>query len=174
MGLNMTHIKISLTAILIMAGVSLGGCAGASDKYASLAMRDFEKADPAQYESDDTVVAPSISTEGLAVVRGLVANAQSAHQRFMSAAPGARQAVNAAIGAGVTENRWASAQVALADLDSLRSQAAIPLGDLDRIFVEASVELAEAEEVSSARQEVVSMIEQEDRLLADLRGKLRQ
>lgn len=163
---------LSLVASLVVSAC-LGGCAASADRYPSLAIRDIERVsgtfdvDPASAEPP-----PALPASELDTIPGLVATAQSAHQRFIAAAPSARRQVAAAIGANVNDNSWASAQVALADLESLRSQAAIPLGDLDRLNAEAAITFADSQAVDQARAEVLTMIEEEDQVLAELRGRL--
>lgn len=163
---------LSLVASLV-AFACLGGCAANADRYPSLAIRDIERVsgtsdvDPATAEPP-----PSLPAADLENIPALVATARSAHQQFIEAAPSARREVAAAIGSNVTDNRWASAQVALADLESLRSQAAIPLADLDRLNAEAAITFADSEAVDKALAEVLDMIEEEDQVLAELRGRL--
>ena len=50
--------------------------------------------------------------------------------------------------------------------------AAIALGSLDLLYVDATLSFEERDEVGAARAEVLAMIDEEDRILADLRGQL--
>lgn len=176
MGRNVMHIKFSVLPILGAMGVTLAGCAGSADKYPSLAIRDFERAPAtAPGDGDDGGAgSPALSQSDIQNLENLVAKAREAHQRFLRSAPQTQRLVSAAAGGGVTDNRWASAQVALANLESLRSEAAIPLGDIDRIYAESAIDLAMPDQVALARQDIVALIAEEDRLLASLRGRIRQ
>jgi hypothetical protein len=163
------------TAALALA--SLAACASTGDRYPSLAIRDAERI------SGEFAVAPStpevapvprLPADTLGRIGALRTQAASAHQKFVAAVPGARNAVGNARGAGVEDDRWAGAQVALADLDSSRSEAAIALGDLDLLFADAAIEQAQREEIVAARSEVTALIAEEDLILAELRGALGQ
>lgn len=89
----------------------------------------------------------------------------------MDAAPGTRRLVEAAAGTDVTNDRWASAQVALASLESARSQSAVPLGDLDLLHADAAIALEQRATIEETRAAVTGLIAQEDAILANLRGK---
>ena len=161
---------LSLVASLVVSAV-LAGCTASSDRYPSLAIRDIERVSGTfEVDPSDAAPPPSLPAADLENIPALIATARSAHQQFIEAAPSARREVAAAIGSNVTDNRWASAQVALADLESLRSQAAIPLGDLDRLHAVASITFADKLAVDAAREEVLAMITEEDQVLAELRG----
>ena len=162
---------LSLVASLVVSAL-LAGCAANSDRYPSLAIRDIERVS-GTFEVDPQIATPppTLPASDLENIPALVESARNAHLRFIDAAPSARRAVAAASGSGVDDNRWASAQVALADLESLRSMAAIPLGDLDRLHAIASITFAEKLAVNAAREEVLAMIK-EDEVLAELRGRL--
>lgn len=102
----------------------------------------------------------------------LQGSAASAHRAFTDAAPGTARLVDAAAGSNVTSDRWAIAQVALASLESARSQAAVPLGDLDLLHADAAIALDQRKAIEDARDAVTGMIAQEDAILAGLRGKM--
>ncbi len=154
---------------------ALAGCASTGDRYPSLSIRDAERV-----EGEFTVARPApvvippppLPADTAGRLTQLRAQANSAHQKFLAAVPGARRAVTAARGAGVTDDRWAGAQVALADLDSARSEAAIALGDLDLMFADAAIEQAQRDEIVQTRAEVTALLAEEDRLLAELRGAI--
>ncbi|WFL77577.1 hypothetical protein P7228_00500 [Altererythrobacter arenosus] len=160
---------------VLLACTVLGACAGSSDRYPSLAVRDAERVSgsfAAPAESDRPAPAAA-SAEMLASVDSLLAAAQSSHQQFLSAAPGAERTVGAA-GSGPGSNSWAAAQVALADLDSQRSETAIALGELDLMFTDATLGFVEREQIGAARERVVMLVSEEDAVLARLRGRLAQ
>jgi hypothetical protein len=97
-------------------------------------------------------------------------DAKAAHANFIAATGSTERLIRAARGSGPDSNSWAAAQIALADLDSLRSIAAIALGDLDLLYVDSSVEFARRTEIAEAREQVLVLINEEDRELARLRG----
>lgn len=153
----------------------LAACAAGSADYPSLAIRDAERVEgtfepaPAP-EAPAPPVQPSADLlERLAQLR---AEAASAHQAFLEAAPGTRSAVEAARGIGVESKLWAAAQVALADLDSARSQTAVALGNLDLMFADATLAFELREPIADARGDVAELVAQEDAILAELRGAL--
>ena len=162
---------IALSAFL------LASCASSQATYPSLAIRDAERVqgsfDPAVTPAQPAVETPA-SADLVQRLAQLRTAATSAHRAFMDASPGAARLVSAAAGSDVTSNQWASAQVALASLDSARSQAAVPLGDLDLMHADASVALEQRDIIEETRQMVTGLIAQEDAILAQLRGKMPQ
>ena len=160
-------------ALPLCAAILLAGCAGSGDKYPSLAIRDVERAgyfDAGPATPPEPRQPPSGAV--LEQVAQLRTEAAAAHWRFLAAVPGARRLANAA-GRAVESDSWAAAQVALADLESKRSQAAVPLGDLDLLFVDATLANVERTAIAAAREEVVALVAEEDAVLADLRGRVR-
>ncbi len=100
----------------------------------------------------------------------LVEAARSAHQRFTASAPAARRTVARTGRAAVGSNDWGAAQVALADLSSIRSDTAIPLADLDILYIAASVAAENRAQIEAARSSVIALVEEEDATLAELRA----
>lgn len=163
----------TIAATLCLA--ALAGCASTGDRYPSLSIRDAERV-----EGEFTVAPPApvvtppppLPADTAGRLTQLRAQANSAHQKFLAAVPGTRSTVAAARGAGITDDRWAGAQIALADLDSARSEAAVALGDLDLMFADAALAQELRDEIVQTRAEVTALIEEEDRVLAELRGSL--
>lgn len=158
---------------------ALAACQTAPDgAYPSLAIRDVERAQ-GQLEPvpGDPIDVPPVEVplDGPLDQRlaALVEQGRSAHARFTVAAPRASRLASAASNSGVGSDTWASAQVALADLDSIRSEAAIALADLDLLFIAASVEANGTAAIANARQTLLALIQEEDRTLADLRARVR-
>lgn len=153
----------------------LTACAGGSADYPSLAIRDAERVEgtfepaPAPEPSPQPVQPSPDLLQRLAQLRTAAA---SAHQAFLETAPGTRRAVEAARGTGVESKSWAAAQVALADLDSARSQTAVPLGDLELMFANAALAFELREPIADTRSDVAAMVAQEDAILAELHGVL--
>ncbi|AKM07438.1 hypothetical protein AM2010_1366 [Pelagerythrobacter marensis] len=165
------HLRI---APLLFA-VPLAACAAGSGSYPSLAIRDAERVggslETPTPEAPPAQPAPP-SADLLARLGQLQSQAASAHQAFLAAVPATRRAVRAASGAGIASDRYASAQVALADLDSHRSRAAIALGDLDLLFADAALSFELRAPIVETRADVTAMIAQEDAVLAELRGAI--
>ncbi len=169
---NCKHLAFPLAALL------LAGCAASSDRYPSLAVRDVERAEgtfepvpgPQLYVPEvETDIGPDLGS-GLAK---LLEEAQSAHTAFTRAVPTAQRRVQAASGSSIGSDSWASAQVALSDLDSARSNAAIVLGELDTLFTAATVQAQDASAIVEVRDAVIAMVAEEDLVLERLRGQIR-
>ena len=159
----------SLPALL-----ALGACASGSDRYPSLAVRPAERV-------EGTFAAPSPLPEPTAPgqaattrIDSLLATANAAHRRFLDRVDSARTIALGGQGAGPEDNRWAAAQIALADLDSIRSDTAIALGDLDLMFVDTTLSNIRREQVEQARASVVNLIAEQDRILSALRQEAGQ
>ncbi len=166
----------ALTAIAM-----LGGCSSDKAGYPSLARRPAEQAanDPAQ-----AMPAPAplpafgpAPAELTARLDTLVANARAAHERFRSRSARAEQLVGSASGSAVASEAWAVATVALADLESARSDAMVALADLDALLAADQVDHAvsgggNASSIAAARDKVIAMVGEEDTALASLRGRM--
>ena len=176
MGRMMIRIK-SLSPLV--AGLALGACAGSgSGEYPSLATRDVERAQ-GQFDSAPVqrLDVPEVEVEGTGPLpqrlAALDAQARAAHGEFMAALPRTERLVRAAGGSAVGSDSWAAAQVALADLDSIRSRASVPLGDLDILFVAASVQADDTNAIAATRDAVIALVAEEDAALERLRGRVR-
>lgn len=171
-GVNRSTIFLPFAILALTAG-----CAS-SEGYPSLAMRDAERVSgtfspTTEGDGTDQAPPPEIPADAALSTRidGLLNAAKAAHARFMDAAPRARRLASAA--GGVGSDSWASAQVALADLESQRSQAAIALSTLDEMHVEGVTTNTLPGIVTEARDTVISLIGEEDTLLSQLRAKVR-
>ena len=167
--------------IRILAALSgialLGACASDAATYPSLARRPAERVSGTSEVVAATPPAPLVSAspspELSARLAGLVQQADAAHQRFNSREAKARELVSAVGGAAVASESWAVATVALADLESARSDAMIALADLDQLYAAQRIEGGEALATGAAREAVIALVAQEDLVLASLRGQLR-
>ncbi len=149
----------------------VSACAGSSDRYPSLAIRDAERVEGVltPVAPDPEPVAPVASPADIAA---LIEEAQAAHARFLAALPGARNLVAAASGAGIDSNTRQRALLALADLTSLRSDTTRSLASLDRLEAEARTGFAPAAAIARAQTEIVEMVEAEDSALDSLAARL--
>lgn len=151
----------------------LASCASGGGDYPSLAQRPAERAQ-GTFTPDAAVPAPPAP---VAPSAGLVARlaelrsqAEALHREFRDAAPAAQRLANAAGSRG--SDSWAAAEVALSDLDSIRSRAAVALADLDALWIDSTLEAGPREAIGAARSEVEALIAEEDAVLARLRGRV--
>lgn len=167
----------SLLALVSLPAL-LGACTQAEGRYPSLEIRDVERAQ-GQFEVGEPrrIEVPPVEvdlTGGLdARLASLVATTEAAHSDFTSIVPRAAQLVAAAAGSSVGSDSWATAQVALAELDSARSRAAVPLGDIDMIYTSATVAAEDRTAIEVARNRVIALVSEEDAVLERLRGQIR-
>ena len=160
----------------LLATILLGACASASADYPSLAIRDAER----MTGSAEAVVAvpdlapPAPPSADLAArLAQLQGEAAAAHRAFRAAQGRTSVLVRAASRVAVGSESWAVATVALADLESSRSQAMIALADLDALYVAGEVGGGANPAVLQARDGVTALVAEEDAVLANLRGQIR-
>lgn len=164
----------------IGAALLVGGC-GRLGRYPPLGLRPAELAymnaasTPAQTEE-----APGEATaDTLARIDSLRTQARQAADTFAIRAKEAERLTAAARGTGTGGDAWAAATVAMASLDSARSDTAMPLADLDSLLVTKSLAAAETEDaahkaerdaVARADDDVAKLLGEEDARLAKLRA----
>jgi hypothetical protein len=165
-------VTVAIRLIALAPALLIAACAS-SGNYPSLAQRPAERVGGA-FETDapPTTSAPpeAPSADLMARLAELQRTATSLHAEFTAATPSATRIAGAAGATG--SDSWASAQVALADLDSLRSRASVPLAELDALWVDSTVEAGPREAIGSARAAVEALIAEEDAVLARLRGRV--
>lgn len=166
------------TLPILAAPALLAACAGPAHDYPSLAIRDVERVvgsfEPVASAQLDVPPVEVQFSGALAVhLETLVGQARSGHQSFLDAAPDAQRKVAAAAGAGVGSDAWAIAQVALAGLDSARSESAVALADLDLLHAARTVQAQDASAIDTARDVVLALLAEEDAALEGLRARLR-
>ena len=171
-------ISLPIRTFAALSGAALlGACASDAATYPSLARRPAERVSGTSEVVAATPTAPlppaAPSPELSARLAGLVQQAEAAHRRFTSREARARGLVSAAAGAAVASESWAVATIALADLESARSDAMIALADLDQLYAAQRIEGGEALATGAAREAVIALVAQEDLVLASLHGKLR-
>ncbi|MGB3738748.1 MAG: hypothetical protein WA948_05275 [Pontixanthobacter sp.] len=152
---------------MVVAPLVLAGCAGSDGEYPSLAIRDVERRARTYTPPPPLTPAPQIA-EVLARVSALRNAANGAHGQFMAAVPVARVAARRARGVSRASTAWSNAQIAIADLESLRSRTGVPLADLDRLYVDSTIAFTQRTAIGAARDEVINLVAQEDRILAEL------
>lgn len=165
---------IAPAMILSLTALSLAACSSSEGAYPSLARRPAERltgSDPVVPPAPDATPAP-IPPELTARLDVLVAQARSADALFRQHAPRTRALIAAANGAAVASESWSVATIALADLESQRSQAMIALADLDALYAAETIKLADASAIKVARDTVIAMVTEEDAVLGELKGRL--
>ncbi|MEL7718790.1 hypothetical protein AAG604_10945 [Citromicrobium bathyomarinum] len=109
---------------------------------------------------------PVLSADLAERVVQLEEQARAAHADFEKAVPATRAAVR---GSGsVGSKAWGRAQVAYANLESIRARTAIPFADLDSMLAIRSVNGEPVEAVAKAHAEVARLIAEEDAILNEL------
>ncbi|MFZ9396610.1 MAG: hypothetical protein ACO25F_11180, partial [Erythrobacter sp.] len=156
-------LRYSLRLVLPLAAAIalLTGCAGGSERFPSLALRDFERVQGSfgAPDSRPTELRPApLGAAQANEVTAALEQARSRHQRFLSLVDAARGNVVAAAGTGPEDRRWALAQVEIAELDSRRAGTAALLADLDRLYADASLSFAERDQVERAQTEVGTIV----------------
>jgi len=160
--------------LLSLTALSLAACSTNEGAYPSLARRPAERltgSAPVVAPAPDVTPAP-IPPELTARLDVLVAQARSADALFRQHAPRTRALIAAADGAAVASENWSVATIALADLESQRSQAMIALADLDALYAAEAIKLADASAIKAARDTVIGIVAEEDTVLGELKGKL--
>jgi len=162
-----------LRLALLVSLVLLAGCASASGDYPSLAQRPAERAQ-GTFTPDAPDAAPPLpvlpSADLAARLAELSRQADATHAEFRGATPAAERLASVAGSRG--SDSWAAAEVALSDLDSIRSRTAVALADLDTLWVDATLEAGPREAIGMARTVVEALVAEEDAVLARLRGRV--
>lgn len=173
MGCDMVKARLisaACTALL------LSGCASATaNGFPSLARRDAERVS-GTIETPPPVAAPVIdplSPELSSRLAQLEARAGTGHARFRSRESRARQLVGAARGAAVGSEGWSVATVAVAELEAARSEVMIALAELDSLYAAERVAGSDGVLVGKTRDNITALVEQEDRVIAQLGNALR-
>lgn len=166
----------------LVTALLLAGCAGGRDRFPSLAVRPAERAfgsaQPANPAPAPDAAQPLPATVSVVQrVAALKDQAADARRTFDAARPQAARLASAARGAAPGSEAWSVAQVALAKLDSARSQAMVAMADLDRMLVvsaQAAVEGSDSDLklVQAAQAEVSSQIADQDATIAALRSQV--
>jgi hypothetical protein len=159
----MTH-AAPFAFLASISALALSACAGASEKYPSLAIRDAERAVGQFSPAPPEPTAPTYVVDRTSIGDALD-RARQSHERFLARRPDAADLAQAAAGRGNESDIRARALVALADLTSMRGETAIALADLDRLEVEAATVFAPAGEVAEAQSYVARLVGEQDQAL---------
>lgn len=167
------HKPMQTLAVVPLAALLLAGCAGSSDKYPSLAIRDAERVSGSFTPSEPEAppVPPVASDQDLG---SIAARARETHTRFMSEQEGAQGIVRAARGQSMESNARARAEVSLASLTSLRGQTQLAMAELDALQAEAATTFAPTDGIAVAQTQVASFLSEQNDILDSLMGELGQ
>jgi hypothetical protein len=174
--------------IPLLLSATLAACTTSAD-YPSLARRPAEAAvwDPAApgddgrvsgsapvaSAADDAAVSQApVSAELTTRLAQLENAARAAHARFAAKRARAGQLVAAANGSAVASEAWSVATVAMAELESARSDAMVSLGELDRLYVAERIDGGDGSAIAAVRDQVTAWVADEDAVLADLGGRM--
>lgn len=155
-----------------LVALTLSACAADKATYPSLARRDVERAASAEPAPEPPAPPAPASADLAPRLARLVEQAGKAHERFSVRRGRAEQLTASARGASIASEGWAVASIALADLESARSEAMIALADLDQLYAGARIEGGDAKAIAEARDRVMAWIGEEDAILANLRSRL--
>ncbi|MFM5929663.1 MAG: hypothetical protein ACKOPQ_02010 [Novosphingobium sp.] len=163
------HATFALGACLLLS--ACGSAAG----YPDLARRPAERISGTAQPAPPPVVTPPppLSPEMQARLAQLVERARSAHGAFTGDKAKADRLSLAARGAAVSSEAWVVATVALAELESRRSEAMISLAELDSLYAREKIDGGDGVAIAAARDQVTAWVADEDAVLAELRGRLK-
>lgn len=167
--------RLPLAAACALAVLPLAGCAADYDSYPSLARRPAERISGTAEPAPPTTAPPPVvvpSADLTLRLTQLSDQAQAAHREFTGRQARAEDLVGAARGASVGSETWSVASVALADLESSRSQAMVALADLDGIYAAERINGGNGANIAATRDRVIGWIGEEDEVLARLRGRI--
>lgn len=166
--------------LLIGASLATSACAKRSD-FPSLARRPAERiygsAQPVTAPTPDAAAPVPADASIVARVAALTDQAQKADAKFEAHRASAERAVAAARGAAVASDAWSVALIALADLDSARSEGMVAMADLDRMLVVAAQAAVDGprgdlDAIMPAHAQVDGMMQKELATLESLRGRI--
>jgi Meckel syndrome type 1 protein len=149
--------------------ILLAACAAPQGDYPSLQIRPAERIDP-DAEAPPPPPATPVPAETLAQAEALKRRAETADGDFQRMAPRAGSAAQTARGAAVASDAWVNAQVAIAMLDSKRSETAAALADLEVLYADRAVRLEEMAPLDAIRADVGRLLAAQDATLARLKG----
>jgi hypothetical protein len=161
--------------------LSLTACVAAKD-YPSLGRLPSERmtgsAQPVAPDSPPPPPPAPPRTDLTGRLAQLVDQARAADRRFSERRANAERLVAGGSHAAPGSEGWSVATVALADLESLRSDAMLALAELDRIYVDESIAAAETgngagvDTIAAARDQVTALVNAQDDTLARLRSRM--
>ncbi len=175
MGNRMNRPKLSFLTLTLLVAPVLSGC-GSSTGYPSLARRPAERITGSAAAVAPAPILPVADVQPDLAAQSRLARlremASTAHVQFNSAVPATSRLVAAADGAAVASESWSVASVALASLESRRSDAMIALAELDSLYARERVDGGDGLAIAAVRDQVTGWVADEDAALAQLRGRV--
>ena len=148
----------------------LSACA--TGQYPSLERRAAELPTEPPPAAEPLPPALAMSPDTLAKLQDALAKARAAHQKFLTLAPRAESALAASAKAAPDSEETARANIALADLQSARSDTALAMADIERLYSDDRLANSLAPNPSpataKAQSEALALLGQEDETLARL------
>ncbi|MEM6909861.1 MAG: hypothetical protein AAF494_14410 [Pseudomonadota bacterium] len=154
-------------AISSLLAMSLVACAGDSERYPSLAVRDVERLN-GEFSTSAPASMPAELPEPISQTRSvdaLMASAEISHAKFMAAVPNARAMLNRAQSSAGNQQPNPDTLVALSKLAALRGETAIALSELDLLAADTAMRFETASQVEAARMQVLTFVSEQDRTL---------
>ena len=170
-GLAMIRAKFIHLCCLAGLAATVSSCASSSDRYPSLATRDFERVQGqfAAPSGDPLPTRPApLSIESTEQIEASLADARSRHDEFLTLLGKAQPIVREASGASPNDNRWSVAMVEIASLDSHLSVTTGILAQLDALYADASLGFEERTTIETARGTLAEMVETEQQAVNQL------
>jgi len=159
-----------------MAAIMLLSACGSREGFPSLAKRPVERiTGSAPVVSSSPVTPPATIPTDLGLqsrLARLTEQARDAHAHFVATKGKTAGLVAAAAGAGVASESWSQATVALASLESRRSDAMIALAELDMLYAKERIDGGDGGAIAAARDQITAWVADEDAVLAELRGRV--
>ena len=168
--------RIAAPVLLLLA---LAACNADRSRFPSLAVRPAERAYGSGQPVAPTASLPLITQLPLGMglgarVAALREAALAAHARFADEQGAVARLAEAATGAAPGTEAWSRAAIALASLESARSQGMVALADLDRLFIAATEAAAaggpnaDLAAITPAHRELEALLGEEDRVISGL------
>lgn len=165
---------------IVTPALLLSAC-GSDNGYPSLARRDAERINDSEAPAAPSLPAQAPADAKLtARLASLVEQGRTAHGRFLSRRGDSERAIAAASGSAVGSESWAVATVALAGLESARSEVLLAMGDLDQIFADEAIKATETNQTANrdaaktARDQVDGWVLEENQAIERLQARLRR
>lgn len=171
---------IRAVSSLAVAAILLSGCATKVD-YPSLARRDVERVtgtlSPVAAEPAVPASPPPPDAAISARLSRLVQQARAANTRFGEKRGRAERLVGQAAGSAMGSEGWAIASIAVAELESARSDAMIAMASIDEIHAADAIAhynepSGDAPAIAAAREQVAALISEQDQTVNALYGRL--
>lgn len=163
----MNRLPASLTLAFL-----LSACASTPGEYPSLARRPIERVTgtftPPPPPPAPAPVDPAVARQ----IDSLLDRVRAADAKFQAREGRVRQIVGAAAGAAKASEAWSVAMVALADLDTARSEGMVALTDIDAIYAASRIEGEPASEAKAARDAANALVAAQDKVIAGLQAQL--